>query len=65
MRKHLPPEGRASASKCGDYMKDKIDDQGKRPGVPLFGSWQNAYLAVVLLFVSEVGFFYLLSRWFL
>ena len=30
--------------------------------VPLFGSWRNAYLAVVLIFVIEVAFFYLLSR---
>lgn len=42
----------------------EISDRIER-GVPLFGSWRNAYLAVVLIFVSEVGFFYLLSRWFL
>ena len=56
---------RFRASSCRDRMKDKIDDQDKRPRVPLFGSWRNAYLAVVLIFVSEVGFFYLVSRWFL
>ena len=30
--------------------------------VPLFGCWRNAYLTVVLIFVIEVAFFYLLSR---
>jgi hypothetical protein len=44
--------------------------QPERPGnesapVPLFGSWRNAYLAVVAIFVLEVGFFYFVSRWFL
>ena len=33
--------------------------------VPLFGSWRNAYLLVVLVFVLEVGFFYFVSRYFL
>jgi hypothetical protein len=33
--------------------------------VPLFGSWRNAYLAVVLIFVFEVAFFYFVSRCFL
>ena len=32
--------------------------------VPLFGSWRNAYLAVVLVFIFEVGFFYFVSRYF-
>jgi len=44
-------------------MKDKTNDEGT--GVPLFGSWRNAYLAVVLVFVFEVAFFYLVSRHFL
>jgi hypothetical protein len=32
--------------------------------VPLFGNWRNAYLAVVVVFVLEVAFFYFLSRYF-
>ena len=37
-----------------------------RPGdrVPLFGSWRNAYLTIVVVFVVEVGFFYFVSRYF-
>jgi len=30
--------------------------------VPLFGSWRNAYVIVVAVFVVEVAFFYLLSH---
>ena len=33
--------------------------------VPLFGTWRRAYLAVVVAFVVEVTFFYLVSRCFL
>lgn len=33
--------------------------------VPLFGNWRNAYLAVVVVFVLEVAFFYFVSRYFL
>jgi hypothetical protein len=33
--------------------------------VPLFGSWWNAYLAVVVIFFLEVSGFYLVSRYFL
>ena len=32
--------------------------------VPLFGSWRRAYLAVFVTFVLEVGFFFLVSRFF-
>ena len=32
--------------------------------LPLFGSWRNAYLVIVLIFILEVGFFYLVSRYF-
>jgi hypothetical protein len=38
---------------------------GKQDRVPLFGSWRNAYLAVVAIFILEVGFFFFVSRWFL
>jgi len=37
----------------------------KQHCVPLFGSWRNAYLAVVAIFILEVGFFFFVSRWFL
>jgi hypothetical protein len=30
--------------------------------VPLFGSWRNAYLSIVVVFVLEVAFFYFVSR---
>lgn len=32
--------------------------------VPFFGSWRNAYLAVVIFFVLEVALFFFLSRHF-
>jgi len=41
---------------------------GKKPPhrrVPLFGSWRNAYLAIVAVFVVEIAFFYFVSRYFL
>lgn len=30
--------------------------------VPLFGSWRNAYAAVIVAFALEVALFYLLTR---
>jgi hypothetical protein len=32
--------------------------------LPLFGSWRNAYLAIGVIFVLQVGFFYLVSHYF-
>lgn len=32
--------------------------------VPLFGTWRNAYLAVITFFVLEIAFFYLVDRMF-
>jgi len=32
--------------------------------VPLFGSWRNAYVIVVAVFVVEVALFYALGRLF-
>ena len=32
--------------------------------VPLFGTWRNAYLAVVIAFVVNVAFFYFFERYF-
>ncbi len=47
-------------------MKEKPDEVDEADiAVPLFRSWPQAYLAVVLVFVLEVGFFYFVSRFFL
>ena len=43
-------------------MKSAPNETNAR--VPLFGCWRNAYLAVVLVFVLEVAFFYFVSRYF-
>ena len=32
--------------------------------VPLFGSWRNAYAAVIIVFVCDVALFYAISRYF-
>ena len=32
--------------------------------VPLFGSWRNAYLAVIGVFIFDVVIFYAISRFF-
>lgn len=40
-------------------------DEPSENAVPLFGSWRNAYLSVVAIFVLEVAFFYFVSRHFL
>ena len=32
--------------------------------VPLFGSWRNAYAAVIVVFVCDVAVFYAISRYF-
>ena len=32
--------------------------------VPLFGSWRNAYLAVIGVFIFAVAIFYAISRFF-
>jgi hypothetical protein len=34
------------------------------PRVPLFGSWRNAYIVVVAVFVFDVVLFYALDRFF-
>ncbi len=36
----------------------------ERERVPLFGSWGNAYVAVVAVFVLDVVLFYAISRYF-
>ena len=32
--------------------------------VPLFGTWRNAYLAVIGVFIFDVAIFYAISRFF-
>jgi hypothetical protein len=41
--------------------EDSSDQQGS---VPLFGSWRNAYLTVIAVFVTDVALFYAFSRFF-
>ena len=36
----------------------------QREHVPLFGSWRNAYVAVIAVFVVDVVLFYASSRYF-
>jgi hypothetical protein len=45
-------------------MKELIDNTERIISVPLFGTWRNAYLAVVVIFILEVAVFYFLSRYF-
>ncbi|MGZ4966524.1 MAG: hypothetical protein ACXWBM_07355 [Chthoniobacterales bacterium] len=44
-------------------MNDPAPNESKE-SVPLFGSWRNAYLAVVVLFVLDVALFYIFQRYF-
>lgn len=37
----------------------------KNDAVPLFGTWRNAYVAIVVIFVLQVSLFYFVSRYFL
>ena len=39
-------------------------DNGTADKVPLFGSWRNAYVLVVAVFVLDVVVFYAISRFF-
>jgi hypothetical protein len=36
----------------------------ERERVPLFGSWRNAYAAVIAVFVVDVVLFYAINRYF-
>jgi len=45
-------------------MKSNLPADDKTRRVPLFGTWRNAYLVIVLIFILEVGFFYLVSHYF-
>ncbi len=46
-------------------MNENEQPDEKKVRVPLFGSWRNAYLAVVAAFILEVTFFFFVSRFFL
>lgn len=39
-------------------------NESKQEVVPLFGTWRNAYLAVVVFFFVDVAFFYFFQRYF-
>jgi hypothetical protein len=41
---------------------NKSEKQSER--VPLFGTWRNAYLTVIVVFVLDVAIFYLFERYF-
>ena len=45
-------------------MRGRLTPNENADAVPLFGRWRNAYLAVVVIFVLEVAFFYFVSRYF-
>ena len=45
-------------------MKSDLPEDDETGRLPLFGSWRNAYLVIVLIFILEVGFFYLVSGYF-
>ncbi len=45
-------------------MKSNLPEDDEPRRLPLFGSWRNAYLVIVLIFILEVGFFYLVSGYF-
>ncbi|MBA3963102.1 MAG: hypothetical protein H0X40_14555 [Chthoniobacterales bacterium] len=37
---------------------------GAEAAIPLFGSWRNAYVTIVAIFVVEVALFYFVGRYF-
>lgn len=43
-------------------ISGKVEPVGD--AVPLFGTWRNAYIVVVVAFVAEVSLFYFVSRFF-
>jgi hypothetical protein len=45
-------------------MNIREEDADRRVAVPLFGSWRNAYVVVVIVFVLDVVLFYALGRFF-
>jgi len=56
-----PHLGSATGS-LGFARDDSAEAEAAR--VPLFGTWRNAYIVVVAVFVIEVALFYALSRTF-
>jgi hypothetical protein len=45
-------------------MASNLPVEDETQGLPVFGSWRNAYLAIVLVFILEVGLFCLIERYF-
>ena len=41
-----------------------MSEPNGRDRVPLFGSWRNAYLVVIGMFIVDVAIFYAISRFF-
>lgn len=44
--------------------KHNVPRDAEESAVPLFGTWWNAYVTVVVAFVVEVGLFYIVTRMF-
>ncbi len=77
-RKHVPPEAICSARLVWvpvDASQARVIIPGMRStrsggddendvAAPLFGTWRKAYLAVVVVFLFDVAFFYAISRFF-
>ena len=55
------PGSAAMTRSSADHADVPAEDQ--RPP-PLFGSWRNAYVSVVAIFVVDVVVFYTISRYF-
>ena len=46
-------------------MTESGEDRSRQQApVPLFGSWRNAYLTVIAVFVADVALFYAFNRFF-
>lgn len=45
-------------------MSASREDPAPGTALPLFGSWRNAYVTVVAIFVLDVVVFYAINRYF-
>ena len=52
---------RGDATGSLGFARDDTGD-GKSTRVPLFGTWRNAYVVVIVAFVVDVALFYAVSR---
>jgi len=43
---------------------DRAPESEEEDAAPLFGTWRNAYLAVVAFFILDVALFYCFGRYF-